>query len=277
MTDLHLASVPAQVQLEGRNVQGYLHTSPEFAMKRMLASGSGPIYQICKAFRGGESGPTHNPEFTMLEWYDTRVDYPAARKQLGELVCTALGADGFDEFGYRELFSRFAEIDPFGTDDHSLRKCLQSKSDFHSSGKSDSTDDLLNIILSEVIQPKLGADRPVIVFDWPESQAALARTRVHGELVVAERFEIYCCGIELANGYCELLDPDQLVKRAAQNNSVRKENGKSQFPESSRLVDAMRAGMPECCGVALGVDRLLMLQLRAPSISDVIPFPIERA
>jgi lysyl-tRNA synthetase class 2 len=269
-----------KLQLPSGTISGeslYFQTSPEFAMKRLLAAGSGPIFQICKSFRGGESGPTHNPEFTMLEWYDTRLQYAEGRRQLGDFASTILRSNGFDEFTYQEVFAKFTGLDPFSSSSVSLRNFILAKTDVHDLADNDSIDDLLDIILSVKIQPNLGQNRPLIIYDWPESQAALARTRIADYGNVAERFELYCRGIELANGYCELQDAEQLHVRARQNNSIREANGKERLPENSRLAEAMRSGLPGCCGVAMGVDRLLMLRLNLESIDQAIPFPINRA
>jgi len=257
--------------------QYFLQTSPEFAMKRLLAAGSGPVFQICKAFRGGESGPSHNPEFTMLEWYDTRLDYAGGRQQLEEFAISILHSDGVDQITYRDLFQQYAGIDPFECELSALKKLVQERTDVQTGGPAESVDDLLDIILATIIQPALGMTRPAIVYDWPQSQAALAKTRTAEYGTVAERFELYCQGLELANGYCELLDADQLLDRARENNRVRMKMGKPGLPLTSRLVDAMQSGLPACCGVALGIDRLLMVRLRFHDIREVIAFPFDLA
>jgi lysyl-tRNA synthetase class 2 len=256
----------------------FLQTSPEFGMKRLLAAGATAIYQITRAYRGGEAGQLHNPEFTMLEWYRVGDDYAAGRRLLGELAAAGLGTEEPEQLTFREAFLRFAGVDPFQADATQLIEALPQ-------GAVAAADDadrayLLDRVLVELVEPKLGLQRPTILYDYPAEQAALAKVRPAdsaGNPAVAERFELYCRGIELANGYHELLDPAILIERNRKNNERRRAAGKYSLPETSRLLSAMQQDLPACSGCALGVDRLLMVATGSQSIRDVLTFPIERA
>jgi lysyl-tRNA synthetase class 2 len=251
----------------------WLQTSPEFGMKRLLAAGATAIYQITRAFRGGEAGPLHNSEFTMLEWYRVGDDYEAGRELLRDLTIAALGCDQVDQLTYREAFEKFAGVDPMTATAADLQALL---GDAQVSERSF----LLDRVLVERVEPQLGRDRPVILYDYPADQAALAQVRPandSGNPAVAERFELYYRGFELANGYHELLDPAVLRERNRRNNERRIAAGKFPLPEESRLLAAMEQGLPACSGCALGVDRLLMLATGAKTIQEVLAFPIDRA
>lgn len=240
----------------------WLQTSPEFAMKRLLAAygvGRGSpdpalaIFQITKAFRGGEVGRLHNPEFTMVEWYRVGDDYAAGMDVLADLADSILNRGNAKRLTFAEAFRRYADLDPHGLEDYEIDLLLTSKVETH-----------------------LGRDRPAILYDYPAMQSALARVRP-GNPPVAERFELYVDGIEVANGYHELLDPAVLRKRNRENNAARAAEGKYALPEESRLLAAIDHGLPPCSGCALGFDRLVMVATGAKSIQEVMPFPIERA
>jgi len=255
----------------------FLQTSPEFAMKRLLASGASAIYQVCKAFRKGESGRRHNPEFTMLEWYRVGDDLKAGMELLADFAKPFLGAEQIDFVTYRDAFVKHAAIDPFTASIEALAKvCADNDVDATCFIGDRNRDVWLNLIVSEIVEPKLGVKNPEIIYDWPESQAALAKVRLE-EFGYAERFELYANGIELANGYHELLDPDELLRRNEKVNQRRTTDGRDQLPSQSELLEAMQFGLPACSGVALGVDRLLMTILGLDSIEEVIAFPIDRA
>jgi lysyl-tRNA synthetase class 2 len=254
----------------------WLQTSPEFGMKRVLAAGAEAIYQICKSFRQGETGDRHNPEFTMLEWYRSGDDMQTGMELLSEFVEVILKKSRTRKMTYREAFRWFTDIDPFEATLEDLETAARKNGVSIDEHRGANRDGWLNLILSEVVEPQLGLESPVIVYDWPESQAALATVRP-GSPPVAERFEVYVDGVELANGYHELLDAEELVKRNSINNQHRVKDGSHLLPEESRLLDAMRHGIPGCAGVALGVDRLVMLALGASSIREIVAFPIERA
>ena len=254
----------------------YLQTSPEFAMKRLLTAGSESIYQIAKAFRACEVGENHNPEFTILEWYQVNQSYADAREFLSMLVSELLDCPSAEEHTYQKLFHKATTIDPFSASDEQLMQFAKDSGkgtpDYHVKYR----DAWLEWIFAEFVEPIIGKNKPTIVYDYPASQAALSKIR-SDEHPVAERFEIFYCGFELANGYHELLDANELMERNNATNLQRVFDGKSALPSESRLLDAMGKGMPECCGCALGIDRLLMVQSDAKSIDAVIPFPFDRA
>lgn len=256
----------------------WLQTSPEFGMKRILASGAGAIYQICKSFRQSESGQMHNPEFTMLEWYRIGDDMRSGMELLADLVEMILDKPKTEKVTYRDVFRRLADVDPCESSVAGLKRVFEQAGESVDLACDEaSRDEWLNLIMSRMIEPELGRESATIIFDWPASQAALAVVRDDRLPPVAERFELYVDGVELANGYHELLDPDELAKRNSINNQKRVRDGNPLLPEESRLLDAMRSGMPACAGVALGVDRLVMLAVGASSIQDVLAFPIDNA
>ncbi|MBX3416305.1 MAG: EF-P lysine aminoacylase GenX [Pirellulaceae bacterium] len=257
----------------------YLQTSPEFGMKRLLAAGYGNIYQITRAFRRDEMGPHHNPEFSILEWYEVDADYDRGLALLTEFASVMFPKFTISKISFADAFEKYAGINPWTATAEELRsKAAQITPSESVELHSYDTDNLLNLILAHKVQPQLGAHGPEIVFDWPESQAALAKTRqLDAQTRVAERYELYAFGQELANGYHELLDAEELAQRQNKNNRLRELDGKPTLPENNRLIKAMRTGMPSCCGVAVGVDRLVMAVLGLKQIQDVIPFPFDRA
>ncbi len=272
------SAVVGNASIEGSQGHLWMQTSPEFSMKRMITGGADAIYQIAKCFRKGEKGARHNPEFTMLEWYRSGDDLKQGMELLAELVETTLERPKSLMMSYRETFKQFAGLDPFEASVDDMKSVVEkNKVAISDSGMSRAgRDEWLNLILSEVVEQHLGVESPVIVYDWPATQSALAIVRPE-DSPVAERFEIYVDGVELANGYHELLDPDELARRNSINNQGRLKDGSQLLPEASRLLDAMRFGMPQCAGVALGVDRLVMLATGAQTIDEVIAFPIDRA
>jgi elongation factor P--(R)-beta-lysine ligase len=257
---------------EGKTL--WLQTSPEFGMKRLLAAyGSGPdslaaIYQITRAFRDDESGPWHNPEFTMVEWYRVGDDYEGGMQLLADLAEETIGRGPAEWIAYREAFRRYADIDPFDAESSiPVPPGLPNDAD---------RDMVLDYLLTTQVEPHLGQDRPTIMCDYPASQAALSQVR-DGNPPVAERFELYFRGMELANGYHELLNPSVLRSRNRTNNQLRALDGTSVLPEESRLLAAMEHGLPSCSGCALGFDRLVMVVTGATTIQEVMAFPIDRA
>ncbi len=271
---IHSFAVPSAGQ------SWWLHTSPEFPMKRLLAAGSGDIYQLCHVFRDGEAGSRHNPEFTMLEWYRLGLDLDGMMDDV-ETMLRALCA-GRRDFGpaqrltYRDLFLRTVRLDPFETDAEAISSLLRSRGVALPEGGEHGREALLDLALSTVIEPSLDPARPVFVYDFPPWHAALARLR-SGQPTVAERFELFLGGMELANGFHELADAGEQQARFEQELAQRAEAGLELPPMDWRLVDALRAGLPDCCGVAVGVDRLLMFLAGAASIGEVMAFDISRA
>ena len=271
--DRHLEPLIVESIQAGAEPPLYLQTSPEFGMKRLLSAGAGDIFQITRAFRGGEVGPLHNPEFTIVEWYRVGGGYGELMDEVGALVGSLLGTPDAERVSYRDAFRRHADIDPFEADDRLL--CARARAEGFADASAD-RDQVLNFLLAALVEPCLGIDRPTFLFDFPASQAALAKVRSETP-PVAERFELYIAGVELCNGYQELTDPIELRRRNAEQNALRTGAGKRPLPIESRLLSAMQHGLPECAGVALGFDRVAMLATGARSLDAVLPFPIERA
>lgn len=279
VTDVHLASVQVQRHIHGKLNTQYLQTSPEFPMKRLLASGSGPIYQICKVFRDDEHGRKHNSEFTMLEWYRPGLDLKALMHETADLLATCL-AHRFGEIrpvvlSYKHAFQDRLEINP-------LQATLkQLKDTAHRVGLNlDLGDDRLgymDLLFSHFVEPSLGFDVPVFLTDFPPEMASLAKVKQdeEGELVAA-RFEVYIEGLELANAYDELLDAEVLASRFEADNAERAQQGLPVMPTDQYLLAAL-PHMPECSGIALGIDRLLMVVMNQVKIDQVIAFPAEIA
>ena len=256
----------------------YLHTSPEFPMKRLLAAGSGSIYQLCKVFRDGEFGARHNPEFTLLEWYRTGFDHLDLMDEVEQLLTTVLAGiappDSVHHWSYRELFLEYAGIDPFTVSPDALQQLLQTEHGISCTALStDDADGWLDLVMTHVIEPQLGAGL-VFVRDYPASQAALARLRP-GTPSVAARFEVYLNGIELANGFHELADAVEQRARFEKERERRRCDGLADVRIDERLLSALASGLPDCAGVALGVDRLVMIASGTKSLHDVIAFPFD--
>lgn len=255
----------------------WLQTSPEFAMKRLMAAGADAIYQVTRAFRAGERGGLHNPEFTIVEWYRRGDGAQEAMSLLSDLADAMLPYGCADLYSYRDAFLDHVGLDPHTAAVDELRQAAQRHAVVVPADMPESDRDAwLEFLVGELVEPHLGKQRPTILYDYPASQAALARIR-DDDPPVAERFELYVRGIELANGYHELIDPETLRRRAQAINAQRSADGKYVLPEQNRLLDAMESGLPPCAGVALGLDRLVMLAAGAETIDQVIAFPIDRA
>jgi elongation factor P--(R)-beta-lysine ligase len=254
----------------------YLQTSPEFAMKRLLAAGMPAIYQISSVFRAGERGEHHNPEFTMVEWYRVGDGLRAGVEFLAHLTVELLGESSPTIETYAHAFLRRVGVDPLSCDMTELIDLALARQLGVAANWSEHRDDWLDLLFSELIQPELGRESPTIITHYPASQSALAR-RSDDDPRTAERFELFIGGVELANGYHELLDAPELARRNQRVAEERRLDGKGPLPAKSRLLDAMQAGLPACSGCALGFDRLVMVAARARSIDQVLPFPIERA
>ncbi|MCA9104346.1 MAG: EF-P lysine aminoacylase GenX [Planctomycetales bacterium] len=261
----------------------FLQTSPEFGMKRLLATGLPRIFQVTRAFRAGERGPWHNPEFTIAEWYSVDDNYERGIERLADLAAHMFPSKverGVRCLSYREAFQQAAGLDPFADDkDAMTRRAIDLLSDESLAPGELAADPqwMLDLVFDARVQPMLRGEGAVIVTDYPADQSALARTAEREYGRVAERFELFIDGIELANGYHELLDPDELEQRNRTNNQLREADGKRPLPPESRLIEAMRAGLPACAGVALGVDRAVAVACGADTIDQVWAFPWERA
>ncbi len=272
VVDQTIDPITTNLQLGGNQVTHYLQTSPEFAMKRIMAAGASAIYQICSAVRADEIGDQHNLEFTILEWYRAGDSYQAGMDLLDEFAQHLLGVPAARRLTFFDAIREFCGVDFYSVDATEAMKQLGEIAKCE--------EDIFETIMVDKIEPGLSEYPAVILYDWPENQAALAKLRpVQGAGVqrVAERFELYIAGCEIANGYHELCDADTLRNRNTENNLIRKQTGRDTLPNESRLLEAMRAGLPPCCGVALGVDRLVMLALGKQSIRDVIAFDSSRA
>lgn len=282
VTDAHLDAFTTQYHFSeashcDESVVLYAQTSPEFAMKRLLASGYGCCYQICKAFRHEQHGRYHNPEFSILEWYRLGFDHFRLMDELAELLHLVLGCQQVDRISYQALFIREVGIDPLVTSKAELISLIASHdklSDWLK--KEDDVDTLLQFIMAELIEPCIGKELPCFVYHFPASQASLAKISVNDPRV-AERFECYFKGIELANGFHELTDAALQKSRFEQDNKTRKQFGKVQRAIDENFISALACGLPACAGVALGIDRLVMLALSVNNIEQVLTFPIESA
>lgn len=256
--------------LQQGDTSAYLQTSPEYAMKRMLAAGFGDIYQICKAFRQEEVGRLHQTEFTLLEWYRLDYDHHQLMDEMDALLQYLFDTPNSRRITYAQAFQTILQIDPYRIDLAALQ-ALTARTVGSIQGLSTPLrDDCLQLLFSQVIEPTFQGEQPVLVYDYPASQAALAKIRQQGDIAVAERFELYYQGIELANGYHELTDPVEQEKRFMQDLAMRVRHKLPAVPIDSALLAAMQAGLPKCAGVALGLDRLLVCALKQDRIDRVL-------
>lgn len=251
----------------------FLQTSPEYAMKRLLAAGSSDIYQICKCFRQGEQGVKHNPEFTMIEWYRKDFSLDQIMQETVALIGAVMNLAGLNKqveyLAYADLFEEVLGIPYFDVTETDLDRLA----DQHGlqSYESASSAQKIDFIFSHVIAKQFNSNTITCVFHYPSEQAALARLKPDDDSV-AERFEVFCGDLELANGYVELVDADEQLRRFNKDQTVRSDHHLSEVKIDPRLLEALKHGLPECAGVALGLDRLLQLVLNAPSIEEVMSF-----
>ena len=283
-TDTFLQSVAAKVRYQDKPCTYYLHTSPEFAMKRLLASWQVPIYQICPVFRDNESGVRHNIEFTMLEWYQPHYGLDDLATELGELLAVLYGHPVvMSHYRYVDAFMDFVGIHPLTSSLTALQAVAEDKGltgfDFNSANNRsiESEESIrqswLDLLFSHAVEPNLGHDLPTLIVEYPPATAALAKMTVDKEgNQVAKRFELYINGIEIANAYDELADGQALRERFEQDNQLRQLHDLPQMPIDEHLLAASDALMP-CSGIAVGVDRLLMVISGASRLEEVIPFP----
>ncbi|MFC6380447.1 EF-P lysine aminoacylase EpmA [Psychrobacter glacincola] len=281
-TDTFLQSVAAHVTYQDKPCTYYLHTSPEFAMKRLLASWQVPMYQICPVFRDNEIGARHNIEFTMLEWYQPNYSLDDMAAELGELLELLYGHPIImSHYRYVDAFMDFVGIHPLTASLAALQAVAEDKGligfDFNSVESCDSEKDRrqswLDLLFSHAVEPNLGHDLPTLVIEYPPATAALAKTAVDKEgNIVAKRFELYIKGIEIANAYDELADGQALRERFEQDNALRGRHNLPQMPIDMHLLAASNDLIP-CSGIAVGIDRLFMVITGASSLEEVIPFP----
>ena len=282
VSDPHINSLPVHylsTDVTDFNASHYLMSSPEYAMKRLLAAGSGSIYQIAKAFRDGETGRKHNPEFTLLEWYRIGFDLPQLMQEVASLLDRLLSPstikNDWQYLTYAQAFTQTLGFDPISISDQQL--AAQARTLIDCAWPDDTPRDTwLDLLMSHKVEPAL--PNSCMVYDYPPSQAALAQIVTNEEGVqVARRFEVYINGIELANGYQELTDAKEQQARFAMDNAMRQQLGKKPMLADTRLLDALEQGMPECAGVALGLDRLLMLEHNKSTIAEVMAFDFDSA
>lgn len=272
--DAHIDLIPILHHNETR----YLHSSPEYGMKRMLSEGLGDIYQLSHVFRHGEWGSKHNPEFTMAEWYRLDITFQEMIAETVDFIRLFLGDLPTITQSYREVFQTYAGFDYLKMSEHDLAAYLEDRGitpypDVVEEGK----DALLNLVIGTIIEPCLGQNELFVLAYYPASQSALAQTRWHGDEQVSERFEVYYKGVELANGYHELTNPQEQHQRLIEANTSRQRLGKPALPIDYLFLKALEKGLPDCCGVAVGFDRLMMLRHHRTNIADVIPFGWETA
>jgi lysyl-tRNA synthetase class 2 len=280
VSDVHLHSAAVRLGTDPAAGEAaapalFLHTSPEYAMKRLLAAGSGDIYQICHVVRGNERGRLHNPEFTLIEWYRVGFSLEKLMDEVEALVRVLLGAaapGSSERLSYREAFLRELGLDPLTAPEAALAEAARPLA---LAGADLSRDEWLELLMGALIGPRLGRGALSFLHGYPASQAALARLDP-ADPRVAQRFELYCSGIELANGFHELASPIEQRARFEADNIQRRRRGLPVFPLDERLLAALPA-LPDCAGVALGFDRTLMLAAGASHIEEVLPFPTARA
>ena len=253
----------------------FLQSSPEAAMKRLMAGGMDRIYSLGPVFRQGEFGDRHNPEFTMLEWYRCGDDLESACQLLNDLICMALGREQAMKVTFADAFQQATDLSLFDCRLGDLQLVSERFNLGVSQKYSDDWDDWVNLIFSELIQPRCGKIQPTLITHFPATQAALARLDPN-DSQVAERFEIFVDGLELANGYCELLDVEIFRNRCEIENRLRIKDGKSALPLPQKLIAAMEVGLPAMSGCALGFDRLAMLYCKKPTIAEVLAFANDR-
>ncbi len=278
VTDVHLVNFSTEFigPNYAKGTSLHLQTSPEFHMKRLLAAGSGAIFQLAKAFRNEEAGRHHNPEFTMLEWYRPGFDHHQLMAELDALVHTLLGTEKAQSCTYAEAFKAELGLCPLAASINEL-KALACEHGYRDIAEhEEDKDTLLNLLFSMQVEPKLGQSAPCFVYDFPASQASLAKVSAKDSRV-AERFELYYQGYELANGFNELQDAKEQAARFAEDNQKRNALGLTQKAADPHLLAALEHGLPACAGVAVGVDRLLMIALGKKHISEVQTFAFDRA
>ena len=279
-TDPNLDSISANyLDAKQKEQTLFLQTSPEFAMKRLLADGSGAIFQICKSFRNAEQGARHNPEFTLLEWYQPGYDEHQLMNELMTLVQILYPQQRsiqqqWQKQTYQNLFEQHLGINPHAIHSEELERFVEKEINIEI--EQANKDIWLDLLFSHLIVPQL--QKPIFIYDYPVSQAALAAIGKNNDgIEIARRFELVIGGMEIANGYFELTNVEEQRKRFSYDQKIRQEQQKATNPIDENLLAAMKHGLPSCAGVALGLDRLLMLISGAKSIDEVLTFPLDRA
>lgn len=273
--DAHIDLIPA---CYAGSQKRFLHSSPEYGMKRLLSQGIGDCYQLSHVFRDGECGDFHNPEFTMAEWYRVGASFQEIIGETADFIGLFLGDLSLKSVSYREALQEFIGIDYLFATCNDLVACLERRGFSMNADLSlEDKDSLLNLLVGHYVEPHFDGDCLWVLTHYPASQSALAKVVTKGDELVAERFEIYYKGVELANGYHELTDVVEQRKRFVEANSKREQMGKDCLVMDGRFLQALEDGLPDSCGVAVGFDRLMMLRNDRSNIADVLPFPWEEA
>lgn len=272
-------AAPIDAHIEVMTVaERYLHTSPEYGMKRLLAAGIGDIYQMSHVFRLGEQGPRHNPEFTMIEWYRHALSFQELIGETLDLIRLFLGPLPSAQWRYRQALKHYAQIDYLSISTEELFETLCSLPiGLPKEADQWDKDTLLQLLTSCLVEPHLGCDELTVLTDFPASQAALSKTTWVDEEPIAYRFEVYYRGIELANGYQELTDPTEQARRFRETQQLRCQAGKDPLKIDVRFLEALEQGMPDCCGVAVGFDRLMLLRHQVENIAEILPLSWDEA
>lgn len=251
----------------------YLHPSPEYGMKRLISEGIGDIYQLSHVFRDNEVGMRHNSEFTLAEWYRMGISFQKMIDETIEFIRLFVGDVTCHAISYRDAFIKYTGIDYLTSSRKKMLNYLEEHGiDVYHNIEEEGKDGILNIIMGVIIQPKLGSDKICALTHFPATQAALAKTKKLKEEDVSERFEVFYKGLELANGYHELTEPEEQKKRLLEANTIREKLGRDTLPLDENFLKALKRGLPNCCGVAVGFDRLMMLRHAKEDIAEVIPF-----
>lgn len=280
-TDPQLAFFTTTYQLPPRQQALFLQTSPEFAMKRLLAAGSGSIYQVCKAFRNGESGRFHNPEFTLLEWYRVGFTLPQLMDEVADLIAMLFkgvqALEASQRFSYQDIFQRYTGLNPlqFSYRDYCAYAQHQALPEAVAICQHDHAL-WLDFLFSHKVQPHLGVNALCMIYGYPACQSSLARINADNPLVT-DRVELFINGIELGNGFYELADAEEQNRRFDAEMNVRQLRNLPVAVKDQRLLAALEAGLPECSGIAIGLDRLLMVLAQSTAIDDVLAFPVDKA
>jgi lysyl-tRNA synthetase class 2 len=275
------ASVDLHIDLIATSEEGtskrYLHSSPEYGMKRLISEGMGDCFQISHVFRKEEAGVKHNPEFMMAEWYRMGKEYFSFIEETLDFIRLFLGKLSSEILWYEEAFKKYTKLEMELPIDKLLEEAVANGIAPYPGIEKEGKDAVLNLLWASLVEPELGKSGLTVITGYPPSQAALAKVLRQGEKKYARRFEVYYLGVELANGYDELADPVEQRKRFILANEERKAHGKETLPIDEHFLAALEKGFPSCCGVAVGFDRLMMLRHRVPSLKEVLPFDWETA
>jgi lysyl-tRNA synthetase class 2 len=266
VTDPYMNAFSVTSTLRGH--QGYLQTSPEYAMKQLICDGSGDIFQLSKMFRSEEQSDIHASEFTMLEWYRIGYDHMRLINEVCLFIQNAIGELDVEILSYQTLFISKLKFDPFNISLAQLKEASECLLD--DIPENLLFDNYLTLLFSEIIEPQFNQEIITVVHGYPKNQASLAKTRTENQIITADRFEVYCGGMELANGFNELSDASEQLKRFEDDNKTRSELGYENIEIDNSFIQSLKSGLPDCAGVALGVDRLLMVKLNQKKIIDVI-------